>query len=78
MTRVVIIKWGVKINGGKQIEQLINGEVGTVINACYVSMRFPKLKDGNKIYNRKDEIRIIFKHFINFPREIQEINKQGV
>ena len=32
---------------GKQIEKLINGEIGRIIND--VSNRFPKLKDGNKI-----------------------------
>ena len=43
-----------------------------------VSKCFAKLKDGNKIYKRRGEIRIILKHFINFPCKIREINKWGV
>ena len=47
-----------------------------IINNVYKC--FAKLKDGNKIYKRRGEIRIILKHFINFPCKIREINKWGV
>ena len=49
--------------------------MGSIIK--YVSKRFPRLKEGNKIYKSRDEIMISLQHFTNLPREIREINKRG-
>ena len=49
--------------------------MGSIIK--YVSKRFPRLKEANKIYKSRDEIMISLQHFTNLPREIREINKRG-